>query len=312
MLPATIEETKHVTDYMVSQAPDLQVTFVQKVYSENILGHVHEVWDVHTNKDRWWVITNPMNLYSQDQFPNMDIAVTFHVGLCIRIPRTDRAQPGSVAVEPFASCYRQITDANESLLGAQEVNDFQAIGVRCREMLLAFTNAAQAVFPWDEGESAPKAADFKAWSEHVCNRALPGSAHEHRRHLLKTLFDTAWKFSNWLTHAKQSTWYDAEAAVSITENALTASISTILRILRGVPEQCPNCGSNRLTREVAENPGDPEEMWERPSCQKCGWTGEATRVKPPRSRRKRRARKSKPSGECSIQSTPLRNLKRPT
>jgi hypothetical protein len=65
MLPATEDEIKFVTQYMASQAPDLDVTFVQKVYSENILGHVHEVWDVHTNKDRWCLITNPMNLYSQ-------------------------------------------------------------------------------------------------------------------------------------------------------------------------------------------------------------------------------------------------------
>ena len=34
------------------------------VLAETILGHRHDVWDVHTNRDRWWVITNPTNLYS--------------------------------------------------------------------------------------------------------------------------------------------------------------------------------------------------------------------------------------------------------
>jgi hypothetical protein len=58
------------------QAPDLTVEFLQKVYTENVLNHQHQVWDVHTNVDRWWVITNPTNLYSQQQFPNMDLAVT--------------------------------------------------------------------------------------------------------------------------------------------------------------------------------------------------------------------------------------------
>jgi hypothetical protein len=81
MLAATQEEIDRVTSYFESQAADLTVEFVQKVCTENILGHCHEVWDVHTDKDRWWVITNPSNLYAQEQFPNMDLALTFHVGL---------------------------------------------------------------------------------------------------------------------------------------------------------------------------------------------------------------------------------------
>jgi hypothetical protein len=57
VLPATDEEIAEVTDYVESQAPDLKVTFCQKIYSESVLSHRHDVWDVHTTKDRWWVIT---------------------------------------------------------------------------------------------------------------------------------------------------------------------------------------------------------------------------------------------------------------
>jgi hypothetical protein len=310
MLAATDQEKKHITEYMASQAPDLEVTFVQKVYSENILGHVHEVWDVHTDKDRWWVIRNPTNLYSQEQFPNMDIALTFHVGLCIRVPRSEKQKLSDVSVEPFAACYRQISDANESLLQAQEVADFQAIGVRCREMLLAFIDGAQKVFPWSSKEPEPKSADFKAWMEHVWNSAFAGATHENRRHLLKALLDSAWKFDNWLTHSKTSTWHDAEAAVSTTENALTICISAIIRLLRGVPDQCPNCGSSRLSPEYAQNPGNPEDVWERPACEKCGWKGKETRSKPSQPTRRKRG-KAKVVGECSGQAVPLRTLRKP-
>jgi hypothetical protein len=62
MLPATQAEIDHVTSYMEWQAPDLAVKMVQKVYAENVLHVRHDVWDVHTNVDRWWVITEPMNL----------------------------------------------------------------------------------------------------------------------------------------------------------------------------------------------------------------------------------------------------------
>src|SRR5439155_23351381 len=82
MLPSNPKENQAIIDYMNSRTPDLTVEFLQKVHVENVLNHKHAVWDVHTNVDRWWVITNPTNLYSQEQFPNMDLAVTFHVGLC--------------------------------------------------------------------------------------------------------------------------------------------------------------------------------------------------------------------------------------
>src|SRR5665213_1355472 len=93
MLPATKKEIESVTAYMKSQAPDLTVEFVQKVYSETVLNVRHDVWDVHTNVDRWWVITEPTNLYAQEQFPNMDLALTFHIGLCLRdLPPAIRTQ----------------------------------------------------------------------------------------------------------------------------------------------------------------------------------------------------------------------------
>lgn len=103
MLAATEEEINHVRNYMASEAPEQAVVMVQKVYSENILSARHDVWDVHTDVDRWWVITSPMNLYAQDQFPNMDLALTFHVGLCLRIPRGDRDKLSDLGVEPFAT-----------------------------------------------------------------------------------------------------------------------------------------------------------------------------------------------------------------
>jgi hypothetical protein len=74
-----------------------------------------------------------------------------------------------------------LTEALEALASAQEVSDFQAIGVRCREALLAFTSAAQLVVPW-AGDAAkmPKQTDFKAWIDHICSTALAGQTHEYR------------------------------------------------------------------------------------------------------------------------------------
>ena len=249
MLPATPEETQGIIDYVNSQAPDLKVEFLQKVYTENVLSHQHQVWDVHTNIDRWWVITNPTNLYAQDQFPNMDLAVTFHVGLCLRIPRSHKPKLSELPIEPFAECYRHIGEFSNALDHAQEVADYQAIGVRCREALLAFSSCTQTVMPWSSSDPTPKQADFKAWADHICAVSMADHSHEHRRQLFKSLFDGARKFSNWLTHTKTSTWFDAEAATATVENTISLGTSAVIRHLRGVPETCPACGSRRLSPE---------------------------------------------------------------
>ena len=65
--------------------------------SEYVLGQQYDVWDAHTSDGRWWVITNPVNLYSQDQIKSMDIALSFHIGLMSRMMAS---QP------PGSPCYR--------------------------------------------------------------------------------------------------------------------------------------------------------------------------------------------------------------
>src|SRR6266404_3309517 len=139
MLSETEKEIERVTEFMRSQASDLTVEFVQKVYSENVLHVRHDVWDVHTSVGRWWVITEPMNLYAQEQFPNMDLALTFHMGLCWRIPRSERQKLSEIPAAPFAACLRSLQEASEALAQAQEVTDYQSIGVRCRRRAEAGT-----------------------------------------------------------------------------------------------------------------------------------------------------------------------------
>src|SRR4051794_27660145 len=100
-----------------------------------------------------------MNLYSQEQFPNMDLALSFHIGLCVRIPRGERQKLSELPAEPFIECFRGLQEASEAVTQAQENSDYQSIGVRCREALLAFSNAAQSVVPLTAPTSPPRRAD---------------------------------------------------------------------------------------------------------------------------------------------------------
>jgi hypothetical protein len=175
--------------------------------------------------------------------------------------------------------------------------------------MLAFTNVAQVLLPWQGSDTPPKRADFKAWVDHICSVALVGETQKERRRLFKSLLTSAWDFANWLTHTKTSKWNDAEAAAHSTGNAVSLAMSSIIQHVRGVPPACPACGSHRLSPERGYNPADGSE-WERPTCTKCDWTGTPFRIE----REPAQAfgdERPPPEGECVIPTVPLRKLKRP-
>jgi hypothetical protein len=311
MLTATTEEIAEIKEYVEWQASDLKVTFCQKVYSESVLGHRHDVWDVHTTKDRWWVITNPTNLYSQDTFPNMDLAVTFHMGLMLRVPRSERPEIGMGQIEPFAKAYEAMAAAHEALGQAHSAMDYQTVGVRCREALLMFTAIAQVAVPWSDDNEPPKQADFKSWISHICGVTLAGENNKSRRQLFKAQSDSAWTYVNWLTHTKSSNWHDAEAAVQATEMVISLCTNASTLFLRKVPNECPACGDHRLTPLRAHNPDNENETWERPFCTQCEWMGPPVKITDdPQPLFSHEG--GDPNRECIIPTVPLRKLAHPS
>jgi hypothetical protein len=306
MLKATKQEHERILGYMSGQAPDETVQLAQKVYSEQLHTVQHDIWDVHTDRGRWWVITNPTFLYSQEQFPNMDLALTFHIGLCLRIPRSEERSPADLALGPLVACWRTLDEASDALRHAEEGEDFQAVGMRCRESLITLGHVAQDLIQLPEGQTRPKRSDFRAWSEVTANTILPGSTHQERRGLLKSSADGAWKFANWLTHDRGALVSDAEAAISSTELTLSLFTTALIRYVRGVPDRCPSCGSQRLSPERGIHTSDPDMIYERPVCDKCGWTGSPVVVvpaPPPPNR-------PPPEGDCVVMTTPLRHFPR--
>ena len=309
VLKSTPEEMKEVREYFEWQAPDLEVTFMQKVYSESVLNAHHNVWDIHTNKDRWWVITDPTNLYSQDQFPNMDLALTFHIGLCLRIPRTHEQQLDDIRILPFAAVFTKIEEVIAAVSQAQNLAAYQAVGVRCRETLLEFVGVTQDAAVWTD--SPPKRADFRSWIEIICNDLLPGDSNKERRGAHKSALESAWTFSNWLTHTKSGTWLDAEMAGILVQHAIEMASSLVVRELRGVPAECPKCGSPHLEPEQCENTTLPGILWERPRCTDCGWSGRPVPIAGLKEGQPIITREGEDSHDHSIMTVPLRAILKP-
>jgi hypothetical protein len=125
-----------VSDYVESQARGEKVLHAEKVKSEHLLGRDHHCWDVHTNKDRYWVITSPSNLYSQRYFPSLDFAFSFHIGVTARIMTRSRGASDDAQKARLTAVWRRWEQAAETLDMAEEAEDFQAVGMKCRECLI--------------------------------------------------------------------------------------------------------------------------------------------------------------------------------
>jgi len=310
MLNATDDDRQAIVNYLASQAREESVTFLQKVYSERLHGTTHDIWDAHTDKDRWWVITNPTNLYLQSQFPDMDLALTFHVGLSIRIPRSARTKIGNLNVEPLLAAWRALDHAREAILNAQKVEDYQTLGVRCRECLLAIVHAMQTLVAAPAGSDL-KSSDFLGWSEAIANASLAGGGQKARRRLLKSSARECWEFVNWLTHARDSHFNDVEAAIEATEQTLGLFTTACIRYLRGVPDSCPSCGSQRLAPKRGSRTTKPDRIYERPVCGACGRAGKPVEIVVEPTVHKRKPPRKPSDRECSIMSVPLQGLHPP-
>ena len=73
-------ERRFVVEYMAAEASDETVEHAEKIASERIFSNEYFVWDVHTDKHRWWVVGPPTNLYSQQEHKSMDGVLSFHIG----------------------------------------------------------------------------------------------------------------------------------------------------------------------------------------------------------------------------------------
>ncbi len=295
-------ERQAVVDYMAMSDADERVEALEKVKSERVLGRQIDAWDVHTDRDRWWVLTSPMNLYSQKQFPSLEVAISFHVGLMARVmERSDRTARPEQATR-FTRAWRTWEAAANALDEADEVEEFQAIGMRCRESLLAFVREAAPIATAEVAQ--PKAADFVGWSELLANSIAPGDSAERRRGYLKAIAKSTWELVNWLTHSASATRSDAYFTLTATEHALGTWSLTILRHEVGVPERCPNCSSYRLTS--CSRPIGKGAVKHFTRCDVCDWESdpEHRHSREARAVPKRRSRKL--TTPCVFVDVPLR------
>ncbi|MCA8233624.1 hypothetical protein [Burkholderia cenocepacia] len=249
----------------------IRVRHLEKIKTEVVFGRKHVVWDVHATDGRWWVITNPTNLYSQAEFPSLDYLISFHVGLMARIAARDQRKAGTSNQSRFAAAWRRWEQAAAATDHASEAEDFQAIGMKCRECLLAFIRTPPEYVELPDGVAIPKRSNFTEWAELIADWAAPGAHSKDIRAHLKQVSGSAWQLANWLTHTSNALAIDAGLTLDATHHVLEVFSAAVIRKESARPDRCPQCASYQLTSFYVpelETETDPPYVT---VCQACGW-----------------------------------------
>ena len=265
-------EERAIRDYVNSQSPaDDQAGLVQRVGSHRILGHVHDLFDVHCEKTRWWVITQPTNLYLQTDFPKAEQALIFHIGLGAFLAERSRAEIAEDHEEYVSGAWRRFRDALETMDEASESEDFQSVGIKCRDALIALGKSHRDA-PWVGAVAdPPKAADFKGWGN-IFAESLSDS---RLRSYLKALVDRTWDLTVWLQHYANATPIDADIVLEATSHLIATFGKLIHRREVGDPARCPRCDSYRLDEDIQHNE-EGQGFFESTVCAACGWRSEVS------------------------------------
>jgi hypothetical protein len=262
------EEAQQIVDYVEwqSQKDKEHVTFLEKVQTEYVLGEAHHCWNVHTNKRKWWVITGPTNLYSQALFPSLDYTISFHLGLMLRLHSKRKGTDDARLGDRLAAAFRRWEQAAQALDESNESEEVQAVGMRCRETLLAFIRSVGTPEMVPAGEVTPQASNFIDWAKLIANGIAQGMHNERIRGYLKALATETWQLVGWLTHAANAGRHDGAMVVDATHSFIEAFGTALIRHERQVVERCGRCGSLRLIALY-----NPEVNADGAACLSCGW-----------------------------------------
>ena len=258
-----------IARYVDIETRDEDVQHVEKIKQEIVLGHVYEIWDVTTDKDRWWVITNLTNLYSQKHFPSLDFTLSFHIGLMMRLRSRHNGVDGEEPT-PFDEVFRRQEQAKDRFDRAVEAEDYQAVGMQLRECLISLVSALRRRVELDSKAERPLDANFLEWSALLMDELCAGGSNQKLRRYLKNSAKETWQLVNWLTHDRNA----SDAASSIAIHACDAVVGHFVQILERErtdhTEVCPVCKSRNIRSHFDPSMEPDGDYYS--TCGVCDWS----------------------------------------
>lgn len=268
---------KDIADYVSGQAHGETITHVERIRTEYICGKAYEIWDVATDQNQWWVLTNLTNLYSKEFFASLDFTLSFHIGLMHRLTDRQEKELGREGASPFDEIYRRREQAEDLLDVAIECEQFQAVGMQLRECLISLVQAVRRHAEIPESEESPKAADFVGWVSTLAIHLCPGGSNKELRQYVNSCAKATWRLVNWLTHARSANQAAASIALHGCDNVIGNLVQMLVRDRTDQTEICPKCSSRdiRSYYDISLLPdGDYYVV-----CGACRWTNHSSPVR---------------------------------
>lgn len=240
------QERDALKEWFDSEHPGNPAVHLEHASTENVGGIVHQIWDVQTAQDRWWVVTNPANYYPQSDFKSRDVVLTFHVGMAVRWA-SGQHQPNPPMTEEATALLGDTWDlwmrAAEVMGSAEHVDDFNGVGMRLRDCLVELVKflSDESLMPI-ELKTRPKDGS-KEWLELYVKKMAAGSKDDEMRSYLKSLALKTWDLAQNLTHRKSATHLDAEISTIAVNHLLSVLTAALLRWMQRGGRRCGECGS---------------------------------------------------------------------
>jgi len=249
---------KEVAQYVEWQSQDkCKVLSAKPEHTFNDLGTEVRVWNVKTDSDgAWWVVEGvsvPMNLYPQEAYYfSSDEVYSFHLGLMERMNASIDYKPEefietiTLKSDIAPQIFRKLKSIASLIDSAVEIEDFQSIGVQCREILIELGNSVYFADMAGDDEQ-PQASNFKRKAELFVQFCLTGSEYSDYRNIIKRLTEATWEYACKITHSNNATFYEASTCVTLCTSLVGVYENVRQKVFDPISQyKCRVCKSKKL------------------------------------------------------------------
>jgi len=258
-----IETEKHIKEYLASYDVN-EIINIKCENTFNDLGTEVNVWNVKTKDGAYWVVEGeeaPMNLYTQNaNYLSADEAYSYHMGITQRLSVDYKNNFKHIIdeipldIKQLKSINRKLNMAAEKLSVDLESEEFQAIGLICRESLIELGKELSKRNPEIIKDKGIKASDFKAIANEFINLYIPEESNSELRNYSRKIVDIAWSYNSTIVHSPNKTYPDVKIALLFTSALVSLFENLFLKYLGFDNELvCSECGSKSIELIEGEN-----------------------------------------------------------
>ena len=258
-----IETEKHIKEYLAKYDKN-EIINIKCEITFNDLGTDVNVWNVKTEGEAYWIVEGeeaPMKLYTQGaNYLSADEAYSYHMGITQRLNTDHRNSFKHIIdeipldIQQLKSINRKLNMAAEKLSVNLEPEEFQAIGLICRESLIDLGKELSKRNPEIIKNKDIKASDFKSIATEFINLYIPEENNSDLRNYSRKIVDIAWSYNSMIVHSPNKTYPDVKIALLFT-SALVSLFENLFLKFIGFDNEfaCSECGSKNIEFIEGEN-----------------------------------------------------------